>query len=82
MGSVFEEAFDRDLQRRFAANHVLAKPTCAACWARFYCSGGCAANAHLQNGDIGQPYALECAMERKRLELAMGIAAAEAGAEG
>jgi uncharacterized protein len=81
MGSVFEDAFDRDLQRRFAANHVLAKPACAACWARFYCSGGCAANAHLKNGDIGKPYALECAMERKRLELAMGIVAAEAGAE-
>lgn len=75
MGSVMDGSFDAALQEKFAANHVLAKETCAACWARFYCSGGCAANAHAMHGDISKPYALECEMERKRLELALAIAA-------
>ncbi len=77
MGSVLDSTFDSELQRRFAANHVLTKDECSKCWARFYCSGGCAANAYGKNGDISKPYALECAMERKRLECALAIAAAE-----
>lgn len=81
MGSVLDGSFDRELQKRFASNHVLAKEDCKKCWARFYCSGGCAANAHAMNGDIAKPYALECAMERKRLECAMAIAAQEREAE-
>lgn len=77
MGSVLDGTFDEGLQRMFAQNHVQAKDSCASCWARFYCSGGCQANAHLKNGDIAKPYALECQMERKRLELALAIAASE-----
>ncbi len=80
MGSVMDGTFDRDIQKKFAENHVLAKDECGKCWARFYCSGGCAANAHAKNGDIAKPYALECAMERKRLECALAIAAEESGA--
>lgn len=78
MGSVLDGTFDRDIQRRFAANHVMAKEACRSCWARFYCSGGCAANAHMKHGDIAKPYELECVMERKRLECALAIAAEEA----
>ena len=55
MGSVLDGSFDRDLQAKFAANHVLSKPECKDCWARFYCSGGCAANAYQFNGDIAKP---------------------------
>ncbi len=77
MGSVLDGSFDRDLQAKFAANHVLAKPECKDCWARFYCSGGCAANAHQFNGDIAKPYELGCEMERKRLECALAIYAIE-----
>ena len=77
MGSVLDGSFDTDMQNRFKHNHVLTKEKCRDCWARFYCSGGCAANAHAFNGDIGKPYDLECQMERKRLECAMAIFAAE-----
>lgn len=77
MGSVLEGGFDTALQSAFQRNHVLSKEKCRQCWARFYCSGGCAANAHAFNGDIGQPYDMECEMERKRLECAMAIAALE-----
>ncbi len=77
MGSVLTESFDRDIQRKFQQNHVLSKEKCSRCWARFYCSGGCAANAHAFHGDIGQPYDMECQMEQKRLEIAMAICALE-----
>ncbi len=80
MGSVLDDTFDREIQRKFANNTVLTKEKCRDCWARFYCSGGCAANAHAFHGDIGQPYDLECQMERKRLECAMAIYAKERAA--
>lgn len=77
MGSVLDGTFDDAMQTRFKQNHVLTKEKCRDCWARFYCSGGCAANAHAFNGDIGKPFDLECQMERKRLECAMAIFATE-----
>lgn len=77
MGSVNTGEFDRDMQKRFAANHVLTKEKCRECWARFYCSGGCIANAEAFNGDISKPHEIECEMERKRLECAMAIYAKE-----
>jgi uncharacterized protein len=77
MGSVLDGSFNREIQQKFAANHVLSKPACKSCWARFFCSGGCAANAHAFHGDISSPYDLECQMERKRLECAMALYALE-----
>ena len=73
MGSVLNDTFDRSMQEHFRGNHVLAKEKCRSCWARFYCSGGCAANAHAFQGDIKKPYELECSLEQKRLECAMAI---------
>ena len=77
MGSVLDDSFNNDIQQKFAANNVLSKEACRSCWARFFCSGGCAANAHQFHGDISKPYDLECQMERKRLECAMAIYALE-----
>jgi len=73
MGSVLDETFDEDMQTYFKNNHVLAKEKCRDCWARFFCSGGCSANAHAFNGDIAKPYDMECSLEKKRLECAMAI---------
>ncbi len=78
MGSVLDGSFDLTLRDRFASNHVLSKEKCSECWARFYCSGGCAANAHAFNGDISKPYEMECKLEQKRLECALAIYAIEA----
>ena len=77
MGSVLDGSFDRAIQEKFAANNVLKKEKCRECWARFFCSGGCAANAEAFHGDISQPYDMECQLERKRLECAMAIYAQE-----
>ncbi len=73
MGSVLDETFNEDMQVYFKNNHVLAKEKCRNCWARFFCSGGCFANAHAFNGDISKPYDMECSLEQKRLECAMAI---------
>ena len=80
MGSVLDGTFNTELQKKFANNHVLTKEKCRECWARFYCSGGCAANAEAFHGDISKPYDMECQLERKRLECAMAIYAKERAA--
>ncbi len=77
MGSVLTGEFDTEMQKRFAANTVLSKEKCGTCWARFFCGGGCAANAEAFNGDIAKPYDMECELERKRLECALAICAIE-----
>ncbi|MDD3214347.1 MAG: thioether cross-link-forming SCIFF peptide maturase, partial [Eubacteriales bacterium] len=82
MGSVLDGSFNTDMQKRFGNNHVLKKEKCRDCWARFYCSGGCAANAHAFNGDITKPFDMECQLERKRLECAMAIYAIEQESRG
>lgn len=62
-----------EISHEFRKAHVLNKPTCLECWARFHCSGGCHANADLINGDIYQPYAIGCQLQKKRLECAIGV---------
>lgn len=62
-----------EIGKSFRNAHVLNKPDCMSCWARFYCSGGCHANADLINGDIYKPYQLGCQLQKKRLECAIGI---------
>ncbi len=79
MGSVLDGTFDQTMQQVFAENHVLNKPTCSQCWAKFFCSGGCAANAQAFHGNITEPYEMECQLQRKRLECALAIWVTERG---
>lgn len=70
-----------DLAQKFRHTHVMTKTECSTCWARFFCSGGCHANADLINGDISKPYQYGCKLQKKRLECAIvlqAILAAEA----
>lgn len=73
LGNLAEGIKRPEIGKAFRNAHVLNKPDCLACWARFYCSGGCHANAELMNGDIYKPYELGCQLQRKRLECAIGI---------
>jgi len=57
----------------FKNSNVYTKKDCIKCWARFYCSGGCAANAFQFNGDISIPYKVGCELEKKRVECALWI---------
>ena len=60
---------------KFRQANVFTKEGCSDCWAKFYCSGGCHANAYYANDDLKKPYKLECDMERKRIECAISVAA-------
>ena len=83
MGSVLDGTLDESIREKFAHAHVLTKEKCANCWARLYCTGGCAANADaFHDGDLTKPYDMECEMEKKRLECAIAVTAGEMEARG
>ncbi|WXR61264.1 thioether cross-link-forming SCIFF peptide maturase [Peptostreptococcaceae bacterium AGR-M142] len=67
----------QDLVDGFRNAHVYAKEDCKNCWAKFYCSGGCHANALNFNGDVLKPYKLGCEMQKKRIECAIMVKAKE-----
>jgi uncharacterized protein len=80
MGNLFANNFNREIKNKFAESHIYSKPDCADCWAKFYCSGGCAANNYILSGDIGKPYKIYCELQKKRLECALAIKASKAEA--
>lgn len=78
MGDVDHGIVRTDIQERFQACNVYSKPQCKDCFAKFYCSGGCAANSYNFTGDLNGAYDVGCEMERKRVECAIMIKAAQA----
>lgn len=76
-GNVLEGTFDLDIAGKFAAMNIYTREKCRDCWAKFYCSGGCSAANWNMNADMNEPYALGCEMEKKRLECAIYLKAAE-----
>lgn len=81
MGNVEEGIIRTDIRDKFKACNVYAKDQCRDCFAKFYCSGGCAANAYNNSGDINGAYELGCELQRKRVECAIMIKAALADEE-
>jgi uncharacterized protein len=76
LGNIMGELnIPKDLQNEFRNAHVYNKPDCKECWAKFYCSGGCHANAYNFNDDILKPYKVGCEMQRKRTECSLMIQA-------
>lgn len=73
LGNVLEGTFDMTIPEEFAVNNLLCKPDCRKCWAKYYCSGGCAANAIHYCGDINKPYKMTCELMRKRIECAIAV---------
>lgn len=73
MGNVFVGDIDKELYEKFCGNNLAYKPDCRDCWAKYHCSGGCAANAVNFNGSIAKPYKTACALMQKRLECALAI---------
>ena len=73
MGNVLTGAFDDTMQKPFQSCNVRTKPACRDCWAKYFCSGGCAANAWKYHRDIHIPDEITCTFERKRTECAIGI---------
>ena len=75
MGNVNENKIDENIEKMFERSNVYTKEKCKNCFAKFYCSGGCSANAYNFNGDINKPYELACEFEKKRLECSIAIEA-------
>ena len=75
VGNVYNGITDTVLPRRFRDMHVLNKPACCKCWAKFFCSGGCHANNIKYGGSMETPYELGCQIQKKRIECAMYIQA-------
>jgi uncharacterized protein len=71
MGNVSDGRVEPGLVAAFRRAHVYNKEGCAGCWAKFYCSGGCHANAEAVNGSIYRPQEQGCVLARKRLECAL-----------
>ena len=76
MGNVWDGVTNHEMQSKFQACNVHAKEECKTCWAKLYCSGGCAANAYHATGDINGIYEYGCQLFRKRMECAIMIQAA------
>ena len=78
LGSLDAPQLNEGMRKEFQRAHIYNKPRCRACWARFYCSGGCHANAQAATGDIFQPYELGCELQKMRLESAIWLQVLEA----
>lgn len=78
MGNVWDGVTNTELREKFSGCNVYSRQKCRDCWARLYCSGGCAANAYHASGDIEGTYDYGCELFKKRLECAIMMKAAEA----
>ena len=76
LGDVWNGVTNTQKQCEFAACNVYARPDCADCWAKLYCSGGCAANAYHATGSVTGVYKYGCELFRKRMECAIMVAIA------
>ncbi len=74
LGDIWEGVTNKAIQNEFAACNVYAHPECRDCWARLYCSGGCAANAYHSTGSVTGVYEYGCKLFRKRMECAIMVA--------
>ncbi len=78
MGNVDTGVTNEKLREKFARCNVYSRKECSSCFAKLYCSGGCAANAYNHTGDINGVYDIGCRLQRKRVECAVMMKAADA----
>ena len=74
LGNIWDGVKNTEIQNEFADCNVYARPDCADCWAKLYCSGGCAANAYHATGSVRGIYKSGCELFRKRMECAIMVA--------
>ncbi len=77
LGNLWTGVTNTALRDEFKLCNAYARPDCADCWARMYCSGGCAANAYHATGSITGVYEYGCELFRKRMECAVMVKVAE-----
>ena len=76
LGNVFDGIKNEAVVKKFKACNVYTKKDCKDCFAKFYCSGGCAANSYNFTGDLNGSYEIGCALQKKRVECAIALKAA------
>lgn len=67
MGNIYQGIGREEVRNRFEKNQLKDKE-CKKCWARYFCGGGCHANAYYSNNDMSKPHSVSCAMHKKRIE--------------
>ena len=77
LGDIWEGVSNSPLQEEFRTCNAYSRPECGDCWAKFYCSGGCAANACHASGSIRGVYKPGCELFKKRIECAIMMKVAE-----
>ena len=77
LGNVYDGVTNTAVQDEFMECNVYTRPECADCWAKLYCSGGCAANAYHATGSVKGVYSYGCDLFRKRMECAIMLEAAK-----
>ena len=78
LGNIWDGVTNKDVQNEFKLCNAYARPECNDCWAKLYCSGGCAANSYHASGKITGIYEYGCELFKKRIECAVMIQVAEA----
>jgi uncharacterized protein len=81
LGNIWDGVTNPDMVEEFAGCNVYARKECGQCWARLYCSGGCAANAYHATGSVKGIYEQGCELFKKRMECAIMVAIARAFSE-
>ncbi len=76
LGDIWNGVSNTEIQKEFASCNVYAREECRDCWAKLYCSGGCAANAYHSTGSVRGVYKYGCDLFRKRMECAIAVAVA------
>ena len=71
MGNVFDGVTNNNVREEFRSCNVYVRPECKDCWAKLWCSGGCAANAYHATGSIRGIYEYGCTLFKKRMECAI-----------
>ena len=77
LGNIFDGVTNTEIQDGFRSCNAYARPECKDCWARLYCSGGCAANSYHATGSINGVYKYGCELFKKRIECAVMMQVAE-----
>ncbi len=78
LGDIWNGVSNTAAQNEFAECNVYSREECRECWARLYCSGGCAANAYHSTGSVKGVYKYGCELFKKRMECAISVAVARA----
>ena len=78
LGDIYTGVTNTEIQHEFADCNLYSRPECRDCWARLYCSGGCAANSYHSTGSVRGIYKYGCELFKKRMECAIAVEVAKA----